>query len=250
MTSSLIDDIASAPEDPGADALFAEPELEDAPQRTKEPEPGKRGPRKRERQCTECGKTFVGGRRVCPDCKGTPVTTTRTQPRGSARLEEELLESLIEVASDIAPVMPTVAGVLVARGEQATHGLVTLAKGKPRTTAILEKIAKGGQSAGLVSFGVMLVIAAMVDLGKISPDSMILDSVGYAEILRDEKGKAQRNERGLLVKERHTLREIREMMTGEDTSRQTPAFHESTWDPVSGVAPGSPNTFPAMNWTP
>lgn len=258
MTATLFEDIANAPvSEPDAD-MFAGGSIEDeAPQRTSEGRTRGRGSRTRERECENCGNTFVGGHKLCPDCKGTQPRATRTTtaaPRGSVKLEEELLECLIEVASDISPVMPTVAGVLVARGEQATHGLVALAKGKPRTTAVLQKIAKGGQSAGLVSFAVMLGIAAMVDLGRIGTDSVILDNVGYAEILRDEKGKAKRDEKGLLVKERHTLREIHDMMTGEDSSApQMPdvpmwnAYGGPTVQPDTGTGKA---TIPGMNWTP
>lgn len=248
MTTSLMEDIASAPDDPEP-PLFGAPELDDdtddTPKRTHEPKEGKRGPRVRERECESCGKTFIGGRKVCSDCKGT---TPKPSPRGNARLEEDLLESTISVASDISAVAPTVAGVLVSRAEVAVSGMMSLAKGHPRIEAMLKRTASVSRIADLASTVVMLVIAGMVDFGRIPLESPLLDRIGYADIVRDERGKAQRDERGTIVKERRTLREIHDMMTGEDSSSgmQVPPM----WEPQNGVSPGAPNAFPAMNWTP
>lgn len=259
MTATLFEDIANAPVDdtPEAD-IFAGGSIEDgeSPQRTREPTPGKRGPRVRERECESCGNTFVGGRKICSDCKGTTprATTAASGPRGSAKLEADLLESTVSLASDISAVAPTVAGVLIARAEVAVEGMMSLAKGRPRVQKILARTASASKVADLMSTIAMVVIAAMVDFGRIPLDSPVLDRLGYADIVRDEKGKAQRNPNdGTIVKERRTLREIHDMMTGTDSTQPAEPYTQG-WDPLAPpVVPGTgtgPYTMPPMNWTP
>jgi len=255
MTATLLEEIQNAPDEP---VLFDEPELEAvaAPARTSETRAKGRGSRTRERECENCGETYVGGHKLCPDCKGTTAKprTTTTSPRGSAKLEEDLLESTVSLASDISAVMPTVAGVLIARAEVAVQGMMGLAKGHPRVQKFLQKGASASKIADLMSTVAMVVIAAMVDIGRISIDSPILDRIGYADIVRDDKGKARKDpERGTIIKERRTLRDIHDMMTGEDTSQQAapqaPGWQNGfpTVQPNTGTGP---TTMPPMNWTP
>lgn len=253
MSTSLLEDIAAAPDIPEAD-LFASPVLEDdddAPQRTREPKAKGRGSRTRERECEKCGNTYVGGHKLCNDCKGTaPSRSTTTNPRGSAKLEEDLLETTVSIASDIAAVAPTVAGVLVARAETTVSGLMALAKGRPRVTKALQKVASVSQVAELMSVVLMLVVAAMVDLGNLGEDSPLLDAIGFAEIQRDANGKSKRDDNGLLVKNRMTIRDIHEEMTG---GRKDPPADENgmpEWTPNNGVNHGAGYTMPPMNWVP
>lgn len=256
MTASLLDDIANAPiPEPTDDDMFGNVELvndSDAPQRTSE---GRgRGTRTKERQCEVCGNTFVGARKICPDCKPSATPRAPAGPRGNAKLEQDLLESTISVASDISAIAPTVAGVLIARAEVAVEGMMQLSKGRPRVQKILQRTASASKVADLMSTVAMVVIAGMVDFGKISLDSPVLDRLGYADIVRDEKGHAQRDpNNGTIVKERRTLREIHDMMTGTDST--TPDVTEMpAWDPTAPpVVPGSgtgPYTMPPMNWVP
>lgn len=259
MTATLLDDIANAPVDETPDVdLFAGGSVEDdsnTPSRTSEPRGKGRGSRTRERECENCGTTFTGGHKLCNDCKPTATPRAAASPRGSAKLEEDLLESTISVASDISAIAPTVAGVLIARAEVAVQGMMSLAKGHPRVAKILQKTASASKVADLMSTLAMVVIAAMVDFGRIPLDSPVLDRLGYADIVRDEKGKAQRNPAdGTIVKQRRTLREIHDMMTGEDTSQPDTQADMNGWNPMAPpVVPGTgtgPYTMPPMNWTP
>jgi hypothetical protein len=254
MTTAFLDDVANAP-DPEPD-LFGDAEFDgeqEAPQRTSETRA--KGTRVRVRECEECGKTFTGGRKVCPDCKGTAAPRqASTGTRGNAKLAEDLLETLVSTASDISAVAPTVAGVLIARAEVAVDGMMALAKGHKRTTAVLQRVASASKIAELLSFGALLIVAGMVDLGKMPLDSPILDRVGYAEIVRDEKGKARKDDQGKIVKDRKTIRDIHDLMTGQDTSEHAPDDSIPVWNngyptmqPDTGTAP---YTMPPMNWTP
>lgn len=258
MTASLFEDIANAPDTTPEADLFAGGSIEDdtdSPKRTSEGRTRGRGSRTRERECEKCGTTFVGGHKLCPDCKPTATRAT-SAPRGNAKLEEDLLESTISVASDISAVAPTVAGVLIARAEVAVEGMMSLAKGHPRVQKILQRTASASKVADLMSTIAMVVIAAMVDFGRIPLESPILDRLGYADIVRDEKGKAKRDpENGTIVKERRTLREIHDMMTGEDSSMAAMSDDTPMWNAYGGptVHPGTgtgPANFPGMNWTP
>lgn len=264
MTTGLFSEIANAPEDDESTsdvtALFGEPEFDgEPPKRTVEPTPeegGKRrgrGSRTRVRECESCGKTYTGGHKLCPDCKGTGVTkSTASTTRGSAKLEEELLEATISVASDISAVMPTVAGVLVARAEVAVSGMMQVSKGHPRVQKILSRAAGASKIADLMQVVLMLVIAGMVDIGRIDVESPLLDRIGFSDIERDEKGKAKRDDKGMLVKQRATLRDIHDSMTGEQTA-PTGTPPGPMWQPGASIHPdtGTGMPFvPPMNWTP
>jgi len=255
MTSALFADIEAAP-DP-APPLFSGGTVEDdapPPSRTSEPTGKPRGTRTRERDCEQCGNTFIGGRKICPDC-APAKTGSAAAPRTSAKLQDELLESTISVASDLSAVAPTVAGVLIARAEVAVAGMMELSKGRPRVQAILKRTAGASKIAELMSTTAMLVIAGMVDFGKLPLESPILDRLGYADIVRDDKGKAKRDpENGTIVKQRRTLREIHDLMTGQDSTPGPIMTDIPQWDPTAPTIhpnTGTGNTFvPPMNWTP
>lgn len=259
MTTAFLDDVANAPDVP--DDLFGTPDIEadtEPPKRTNPERAKGRGSRTRERECEECGEEFVGGHKLCQECKGKSKPTTPrapSGPRGSAKLEQELLESTISVASDISAVAPTLAGVLIARAEVAVSGMMQLSKGHPRVQKMLQKSASASKIADLMSTIAMVVIAAMVDFGRLPLESPLLDRLGYADIVRDENGKAKRDpSNGTIVKERRTLREIHDMMTGEETSSGGGLPDMNGWDPnapsVVGHTGTGYTTVPPMNWTP
>lgn len=230
MTSALIDEIQAAPDEPApVDDLFTDGALE-APRRTR---PGR--PRKP---------------RIDPDT-GEEIKTVR-QPRMGVKMQEELLEGVVSVASDLSAIAPTVAGVLIARAESTVDGMMALAKGRPRTAAALRKVASVSKIAELLSIAGMLVFAAMVDFGRIPATHPLLDTIGYAEIVRDSNGKATKDDKGKIVKERTTLRDIRNAMVGESEEVQaTDGLSMPVWNPADTVAPSTGTnkiTIPPMNY--
>lgn len=233
MTASLfseIDELPEAPEKP--DSLFGDAVTEEeTPKRTRKP----RTPR---------AKKY--------DEDGNEIKATRA-PR-NAQLSEDLLETTVSIAGDLAPFAPTVAGVLVARAEVLTDGLMALSKGHPRTTAALKKVASAGKMAGLIEFALLIAFAGAVDFGKIPASSPLLDRIGYSEIIRDEKGKAVKDEHGLIKKNRMTIRDIRRTMGVDDSAEQDTSLDMPEWNPHnSGPGPDTgtgPLTMPPMNWVP
>jgi hypothetical protein len=239
VTSALfssIDELPDAPEK--TEDLFGTVSMED----DEKPVRRTRAPRKpREKKYDADGN----------EVKATRVTST-------ARLNEDLLETTVSIASDISAFAPTVAGVLVARAEVTVDGLTALAKGKPRTTAALKKVASVGKIAGLLEVGLLLFVAGMADFGKIPANSPILDRIGYAEIIRDEKGKALKDDHGMVAKQRTTIRDIRRSMgidddNADDASLSMPAWNlGAVGNPLnSGMGPDThtgPIGMAPMNW--
>jgi hypothetical protein len=237
VTSALFSEIDSLPDAPEkTEDLFGTVSMDDAD----EPVRRTRRPRKpREKKYDADGN----------EIKATRVTST-------ARLNDDLLETTVSIASDISAFAPTVAGVLVARAEVTVDGLTALAKGKPRTTAALKKFASVGKIAGLLEVGLLLFVAAMADFGKIPASSPILDRVGYAEILRDEKGKARKDDHGMVLKQRTSIRDIRISMGIDDTDTASTESMMPSWGAPSAphqTGPGpdtgsGPIGMSPMNW--
>lgn len=198
MTSTLIRDIENAPPEPEPEEiedLFSGMETEELQPRTRQRRPRK--PR--------------------VDAEGNPLPPVTRQPR-NAKLAEDLLETTVSVASDLSAVAPTVAGVLIARAEATVDGMMALASGHKRTTAALRKVASVSKVAELLSILSLIVVAAMVDFGKIPVDSPILDRIGYAEISRNEQGKARKDDQGRIVKDHKTIRDIYNTMHPDQES--------------------------------
>lgn len=235
MTTAFMEDVASAPDD-----VFDGAEFEENKPRT----------RTRERQCEKCETVFTGGTKLCPDCRGTKPKT----PRGnsSAKLQEELLESYVSLATEVAIAAPTVSGVLIARAESTIDGMMSLANGHPKVMAALRKTAKVSKLVDVLQTIVLIVVAAAVDFGRIPADSYLLDTLATVEIKR-ENGKPVKDEQGKYVKNRTTLRDIYDAMhPSQDDSGGTPFAN-------MGMAPNGfmphdtgtgPTTTPPMNWIP
>ena len=218
MTSSLIDDIAAAPDEPEPD-LLAGVEMEAAPVRTRQRGPGR--PRKI---------------RIDPET-GEPIEPTPRQPR-NAKLAEELLETTVSAASDISAVAPTVAGVLIARAETTVDGLVALASGHKRTTAVLRRVAKASKIAELLTTFMLIFVAAAVDFGRIPSDSPLLDNLGFTEIVKDNKGKPTKDDQGKFIKDRTTLRYIYDTMhDGPQPVQDAPQYPNTSVTTERGAPP-------------
>lgn len=178
------------------------------------------------------------------DDDGTPRTR---QPR-NAKLQEELLEGYVSLATDLATVMPTVSGVLIHRAERSVDGIVKLAQGHPRVMKALRTSAKFGHAADVLQTLFLVAVAAMIDMGRIPVDHPILDTLGDVSIAKDANGKAIRDGAGRIQKERVTLREIYETMHGTDSG--TPEQVPFPMPDFSSPFAGGPTTMPPMNWSP
>ncbi len=183
------------------------------------------------------------------DEDGNPRTR---QPR-NAKLQEELLEGYVSLATDLATVMPTVSGVLIHRAERSVDGIVKLAQGHPRVMKALRTSAKFSHAADLLQTGFLVIVAAMIDMGRIPVEHSILDTLGDVSIARGPDGKALRDSAGRVAKERVTLREIYDAMHGTDSVAQaSDQFRPpDPFQPPDYASPyGAPTTMPPMNWTP
>jgi hypothetical protein len=177
------------------------------------------------------------------DPDAPPVTRA---PR-NAKLADELLEGYVSFAGDIAGVMPTVSGVLIHRAERSVDGIIGLAQGHPRVMKALRTTAKASKAADVLQTAVLVAAAAMVDLGRLSVDSPILDHLADVQVMKGEDGKPIRDASGRVAKERMTLRDIYEQMTGGPS--QAPPEQQYAADPWPTM-PSAPMTVPPMNWVP
>lgn len=91
---------------------------------------------------------------------------------GKARrdaLVTKLCDPLAKLAQGVAFAAPTVACVLIDRGEATANALVSIAEGKPRMLAALENVSKVGPVTDLAETLLCLVIAASLDTGRMPP---------------------------------------------------------------------------------
>lgn len=109
--------------------------------------------------------------------KGQPRATSRTSTK---KLADDLLNPWAKLAKAVALPLPTVSAVLVERGESTVDALVSIASGHPRMLAALTKASKIGPAADLAETAMYIVVAAMLDLGKLSIESPVM--VPFAEV--------------------------------------------------------------------
>lgn len=174
--------------------------------------------------------------------------TPRTRAPRNSKLSEELLEGYVSLATDFATVMPTVAGVLIHRAERTVDGIVSLAQGHPRVMKALRTSAKFSKGADVLQTVFLVIVAAAIDIGRIPVDHPILDTLGDVTIVKGPDGKAARDNSGRIIKERMSLRDIHDAMTGGASQQSAePDFAvPPQWSPMMS----GPTTMPPMNWTP
>ncbi|MGH7238511.1 MAG: hypothetical protein ACREHG_00440, partial [Candidatus Saccharimonadales bacterium] len=90
-----------------------------------------------------------------------------TRSMSDKKLEENLAEPLAGVILASRAILPTVALVLADRSEKTTRAIVDLARDKPKLRKALEKAAKIGPASELVQTAAYVVLAALLDLGKL-----------------------------------------------------------------------------------
>lgn len=81
----------------------------------------------------------------------------------------KLCDPLAKLAQGVAFAAPTVACVLIDRGEATARALVAIAEDKPRMLAALENVSKVGPVTDLAETLLCLVIAASLDTGRMPP---------------------------------------------------------------------------------
>jgi hypothetical protein len=115
--------------------------------------------------------------------KGQPRGTRGARSSGATAADRKLADDLLnpwgKAIKGVSFVMPTVGAVMAAKGELATAGIVAVSS--PKMKAALAKAAKVGPGADLVEILVMMVVAGMVDMGQIAPDSFIPEAMGVKE---------------------------------------------------------------------
>lgn len=100
----------------------------------------------------------------------------------NTKLATQLADPLAKVAMGIGFTMPTVAAVLVARGEATAQALVDVAAGHPKMLKALGRVSKVGPGTELVQTGIMIVVAAQIDVGRIPPDHPLAIPTGVNDL--------------------------------------------------------------------
>lgn len=130
------------------------------------------------------------------DATDKPVRTRRPrsdkgQPRGTRtaggsttakdkRLAEDLLGPWALIIKALAMPMPTLSAVMAARGEKSTQAIVGLAS--PKLKEKLAKVSKLGPGSDLVETLAMMLVAVLVDVQKLDPDSPLVMLTGVKEM--------------------------------------------------------------------
>jgi len=107
------------------------------------------------------------------------------KPRAARRkisgLADQLLVPWATLTLAVSQPLPLVGAVLADRGEATTKALVDLASDHPKMLAALQKAAKAGPASELVQTGAMIVLAAMIEIGRIPPDMPIAQKAGMTD---------------------------------------------------------------------
>lgn len=149
--------------------------------------------------CEVCGKELpYSGRgrkpRFCQDHK-TRTSATRGESSGSARstaadkkhsarveaIVGDLQQGVGELAGTISPVAPVTAGTMLLTGPTAIDSLVRIAADHPRMLDGLEAVAKGVPFVAVGKFVAGIMLAVMVDMGRMAPTGLAAEYLQVAE---------------------------------------------------------------------
>lgn len=116
--------------------------------------------------------------------KGKPRSTGGRPSRASSlkKLADDLLEPWAMLAAGASMTMPTLAGVMISRGERTADAIVKIAEKHPRMLKALQKGAEMSAFSELAQTGLQMVIAAGMDFGRIPPDSPMGMMTGVSDI--------------------------------------------------------------------
>jgi hypothetical protein len=118
-------------------------------------------------------------------------------PRGrlAAGKERELAAALADpmtkLGAAVAFALPTVGAVVVSRAETTSTALVRYAADKPRMLAALARVSKVGPGTDIIETVAMCVIAAQLDVGRMSPDHPLGKLTGVSAIHLEIMGHVQ-----------------------------------------------------------
>lgn len=101
---------------------------------------------------------------------GNAKETAAGKSKGRADLAAKLCDPLAKLAMAAAFAAPTVSCVLVERGEITARALVAIAEDHPWMLKSLENVSKIGPVTDLAETLMCLMIAAMLDTGKMPPE--------------------------------------------------------------------------------
>lgn len=106
-------------------------------------------------------------------------------PRGAAntkdrKLADDLLGPWGIIIKALAVPMPTVAAVMSKRAEKSTAAIVALAP--PKLKAQLERVSKVGPAGDLAETVAMMIVAGMLDIGKLEPGTPLAMLTGVQEL--------------------------------------------------------------------
>jgi hypothetical protein len=144
--------------------------------------------------CQVCSETIPwSGRGRRPkshkECRTRTATTgrrtTRTRSVSDEQLTDDIHRELIGFGKSISPLLPTASVVCVSRAERTAEALVLATKGHKKSRQFLVAATRILPLFDVSEFLTMMVIAAMVDVGKISPDSMLANMGGVSELYHE-----------------------------------------------------------------
>jgi hypothetical protein len=100
------------------------------------------------------------------------TTAAPTTKAGKSResLTAKLCDPIAKLATAVMFAAPTVACVLIDRGESTAKALVAIAEDHPRMLAALENVSKVGPVTDLAETALCLLIAASLDTGRMPPE--------------------------------------------------------------------------------
>lgn len=103
---------------------------------------------------------------------GSTAATTPSSRAGKSResLTAKLCDPIAKLATAVMFAAPTVACVLIDRGESTARALVAIAEDHPRMLAALENVSKVGPITDLAETALCLLIAASLDTGRMPPE--------------------------------------------------------------------------------
>ena len=103
---------------------------------------------------------------------GSTAATAPSSKAGKSResLTAKLCDPITKLATAVMFAAPTVACVLIERGESTARALVAIAEDHPRMLAALENVSKVGPITDLAETALCLLIAASLDTGRMPPE--------------------------------------------------------------------------------
>lgn len=117
---------------------------------------------------------------------GTNTRSTKTV--NAKQLEQDLLGPIAKLGQAVSFSLPTVGAVLIARGEVTSKAIVSYAQGHPRMLEALAKIGQVGPASEVIETVAMCVIAANLDLRRMTPNHPVAVLTGVSQIHMDIYG--------------------------------------------------------------